>query len=356
MHGNRPRDVDARTRSYDHTLADLRNAIPRELFEPSTARSLLALARVVITVAAIGYLTSRVELRTTPDWLLLVVLTIAQGTALVGLFVIGHDAGHFAFARSRALNGVVGHLAMAPLLTTLKSWQLFHDYHHRYPQKHGAQLDFCSYLVTREGLAQAGTVSRLGYRMRGGFIFWILAGIYRRATLARSIPELIKSDVDARRLKISAACTLAIVAALWTALGLAAGPLAIVKYHLAPVVVATLIGSLLVTVQHTNMDALFYTPEAWTPLRGQIVSTFDVRFPRLLEWLWCDINLHVAHHVSPRIPWYHLRAAGRALAHAHPAYYQERRFGRSELEFLWRTPFLRATDRPGCLEFERNDR
>lgn len=351
-----PKDIDALTRRERRTLADLRGAIPRELFVPSAARSFTALARVTGTLAFLAYLTSLIELQSAVDWLLFSAFTLAQGTALVGLFVIGHDAGHYAFARSRTVNTVVGHLTMAPLLTTLKSWQLFHDYHHRFPQKHGVQHDFCRYLVTREGLREASLMSRLGYRVPGGFLLWILGGIYRRATLARSIPELVPNPTEARRLRISTACTLGIVAALWTCLTLVAGPFAILKYHLAPVIVATLLGSLLVTVQHTNMDAIFYTPEAWTPLRGQIVSTFDVRFPRALEWLWCDINLHVAHHVSPRIPWYHLRRAGRALSRAYPSYYQERRFGRSELAFLWRTPFLRPIPGLGSLDFERSDR
>lgn len=350
-----PKDVDALTRREATTLGDLRRAIPPELMVPSEARSFLALARVVAVVALLAYATSRVELRTASDLLLLGALTIAQGTALVGLFVIGHDAGHHALSRSRAVNVVVGHLAMAPVLTTLRSWQLFHDYHHKLPQKHGVQHDFNRYLVTRDDYPTAGRLTRLGYMLPGGFLLWILHGIARRATLARSIPELVRSPAEARRLRLSSLCTLALVVGGWTVLALVDGPLAIVKYHLAPVVVTTLIGSLLVTVQHTNMDALLYTPQAWTPLRGQIVSTFDVRFPRLLEWLWCDINIHIPHHVSPRIPWYHLRAASRAIARAYPGYHQERRFGRSELRFLWRVPFLRPVEPLGLIELEPRD-
>lgn len=350
-----PKDVDALTWSGDVTLGALRGAIPRRLFTPSEARSLVALARVLGTVALLGFLTSRVELRAAAGWALFIALTLAQGCAVVGLFVLGHDAGHGAFSRSRTVNQIVGHLAMAPLMTTLKSWQLFHDHHHRWPQKHGAQHDFLGYLVTREGLRGAGGLSRLGYRLPGGFLLWILGGIARRATLARSIPALVRGPREARQLRVSAAVTWAIVLAIWTVLAWLGGPLAIVKYHLAPVLVSTLIGSLLVTVQHSNMESLFYPEETWSPLRGQLVSTFDVRFPRLLEWLWCDINIHIPHHVSPRIPWYNLRAAAAALKTALPAGYQERHLGKSELSFLWRVPFLKPVPERGYLELERGE-
>ena len=73
-----------------------------------------------------------------------------------------------------------------------------------------------------------------------------------------------------------------------------------------------------------------------------------------IEWLWCDINIHIPHHVSPRIPWYNLRGAAKALKAAYPGYYQERRLGRSELQFLWRVPFLRPVPDLGYLELERN--
>jgi omega-6 fatty acid desaturase (delta-12 desaturase) len=345
-----PKDADLFTRTEEVTLGALRRVIPHRLVLPSELRSWLALLRVFGMVALIAYVTSRIELRSAAGWVLFGVLTVAQGVVLVGLFVLGHDCGHGSFSRRRRVNQVVGHLTMAPLFTTLRSWQLFHDHHHRWPQKHDAQIDVYRYLVTRDQLGRAELLTRLGYSVPGGFIFWILGGIYRRATLLKSIPELVRSPAEARRVKRSAAITLSLLALLWTVIGLTAGPAAILKYHLAPVLVSTLIGSLLVTVQHTNMEAIFYAPEAWTPLRGQVVSTFDVRFPRLLEWLWCDINLHIPHHVAPRLPWYHLRPAAALLFRAYPELYQERSFGMSELRFLWRVPLLRRV--PGMGYFD----
>ena len=82
-------------------------------------------------------------------------------------------------------------------------------------------------------------------------------------------------------------------------------------------------------------------------MRGQLVSTFDVRFPAWLEYLWCHINLHIPHHISPTIPSYYLKGAGRALHQAYPAHYQEQTFGLRHLAWFYRTPFLRKIEDKG---------
>ena len=58
------------------------------------------------------------------------------------------------------------------------------------------------------------------------------------------------------------------------------------------------------------------------------MSTFDVRFPRWLEYVWCYGTIHIPHHVAPAMPWYNLQKAARAIRQAYPNYYQERRFRR----------------------------
>ena len=95
-----------------------------------------------------------------------------------------------------------------------------------------------------------------------------------------------------------------------------------------------------ITVQHANRHTLAYSKEGWTPLRGQLVSTFDVRFPRILEWLWLDITIHIPHHIAPAMPWYNLRKASTAVQTAFPQYYQTQKFSLWHLEWFAKTPFL----------------
>ena len=105
-------------------------------------------------------------------------------------------------------------------------------------------------------------------------------------------------------------------------------------------------------MQHANRHTLLYTQAGWSPLRGQLVSTFDVRFPRWMEWLWCDINIHIPHHIAPRIPWYHLRQASAAIQAEWPEYYQSESFSLDHLSWFARTPKLREIPDLGIFEID----
>jgi omega-6 fatty acid desaturase (delta-12 desaturase) len=54
-----------------------------------------------------------------------------------------------------------------------------------------------------------------------------------------------------------------------------------------------------------------------------------------MEWLWLDINLHQVHHVSVRIPWYHLRKASQALQEKAPQLWQEKLWSWSLMRECW---------------------
>jgi omega-6 fatty acid desaturase (delta-12 desaturase) len=129
-------------------------------------------------------------------------------------------------------------------------------------------------------------------------------------------------------------------AALWYRFGF----LGMLEYHGIPATVAMVTSWVIITIQHANEHGIWYEPESWTALQGQLVSTFDVRFPRWLEYLWCYGTIHIPHHVAPTVPWYHLKESSRAIKAAYPDYYQEMPFTLDLVRWLWRTPFLRRVD------------
>jgi len=45
----------------------------------------------------------------------------------------------------------------------------------------------------------------------------------------------------------------------------------------------------------------------WSKLYGGLFATVHVDYPSWIEFLVLDINWHLPHHVSSRIPWYRLR-------------------------------------------------
>ena len=54
-------------------------------------------------------------------------------------------------------------------------------------------------------------------------------------------------------------------------------------------------------------------PPHTTPFPPPPLSQVHCDYPALVEFLCHDINVHVPHHVSSKIPWYNLRAATDSL-------------------------------------------
>jgi len=53
--------------------------------------------------------------------------------------------------------------------------------------------------------------------------------------------------------------------------------------------------------------------EDWSKLYGGLFATVHVDYPSWIEFLTLDINWHIPHHVSSKIPWYNLRKCTYAL-------------------------------------------
>lgn len=351
-----PRAVDARLRQTRLTLADIRRSIPDKYFKPDPLRSWWTLIRVAASAAACLFLLSRLPLSPGPPFLwrilVLIGLWIVYGWVLVGAFFIGHDCGHGSFSPNGRLNSVVGWLCLAPLANSFHSWRLTHERHHAFTQLRGHDVDWAGYLVTRDEFespsSRPSVMTRVGYAIPCGILLWIAWNTVRRAFMMH---KMFASGRLARHrwpLFWSNAAMGMALAAIYGGLWYWCGFWGALKYHGVPATVAMVTGWVIITIQHANEHSIWYEQDGWTPVRGQLVSTFDVRFPRWLEYVWCYGNIHIPHHVAPAIPWYNLKKAARAIRRAYPACYQEQRFGIRHVRWFWRTPFL---ERNGDLNY-----
>lgn len=62
-------------------------------------------------------------------------------------------------------------------------------------------------------------------------------------------------------------------------------------------------------VHHTAPHIPFKPAGEWNAAKAQLSGTVHCDYPRWVEFLCFDINVHVPHHVMSKIPWYNLRAA-----------------------------------------------
>lgn len=114
----------------------VRQVIPKDCFEPETAKSLGYLSVSVVGTAlctafgvnALQYLDPANPL-TLPFWLAYSAVT---GTVAMGLWVLAHECGHGAFSKDRKLQDAVGYALHSLFLVPYYSWQRSHAVHHRY--------------------------------------------------------------------------------------------------------------------------------------------------------------------------------------------------------------------------------
>ena len=350
-----PTTVDECLRQENLTLPQIRRVIPQKYLRPDPLRSWWELVRVLGCMTVCLYLLSLVRLGEAKElmWQVpaLVSLWILYGWVLVGLFVIGHDCGHYSFSRRKWVNDLVGYLCMSPLANSFQSWRLTHNHHHVHTQLRGQEVDWATNLVTREEFKslkwKQSFMTRLGYCLPFGMFLWITWNTVRRGVMVRTLLTRNQSAKKGRKLLWSNAIMLISLLAIYGGLGYFYGLWGMLKYHGIPATIAMLSGGLIITIQHANQHSLLYEKSGWTSVRGQLASTFDVRFPAWMEYLWCHINIHIPHHISPVIPWYYLKEVSQHIQAAYADYYQEQNFSLGHLTWFYRTPFLKRIDGKG---------
>ncbi len=340
-----PKEVDLHVQKHGITLHQLRAVIPAHCFVPQETRAWLALFRVLFFAGLLIFAIHKIG--PSPDlwgWLALCLIWPLYAAVLVGLFVLGHDCGHGSFSKSRRTNHALGYLLMTPLLNGFHTWKLTHNHHHAHTQLRGQEVDWASFLRTESELSQASWskdfMVRLGYAIPFGLFIWIGWNTVRRALKVREQLGERAFLRERGQLLISNAIMLLFVSLMVLCFYRYGSLWDFARFHGIPAYLAGVLGGFIIAAGHASESSLIFSASGWTSARGQLSSTYNVRFPRVFEWLICDINIHIPHHVSVRIPWYHLREAGDAIQKAYPALYQEYPFTWSSILWCKDTPVL----------------
>jgi omega-6 fatty acid desaturase (delta-12 desaturase) len=350
--GFAPAELDKRSRASGTTIGTLRDAIPKELHAIDPQRAWITLAVAFVRVAVSLALLALIRPAWGPAlaWQIpaLGAAWLFAGWCFTGIFVLGHDCGHMAFSERRWVNVLVGHICLSPVFTGFHNWRIWHNYHHAKTQLRREDPDWAEKMLTRAeyDAAPIGDKAhvRLGFGTPLGMLVGFWVGMFRRTFMKTLAPQIPLSRTAERELLMSSVLMVLASGSLTLLLYRAGGAWMVLKYYWVPSFIAAAHGAMLTYLHHTSADALVFDKADWTPFRGQVVSTFNVRFPRFVEALWFDINIHLPHHLAPRIPWYQLKAATEAIRRVEPAWVQERRFSFAYLRASWARPLLaRAT-------------
>src|SRR5699024_176122 len=71
--------------------------------------------------------------------------------------------------------------------------------------------------------------------------------------------------------------------------------------------VAGSLGIWLFYVQHQFEDSYFESEENWSFVKAAVDGSSFYKLPKILQWLTGNIGYHHVHHLSPKIPNYHLQ-------------------------------------------------
>jgi len=329
-----PRAPETGRAQPQRTIRALGRAIPEECYENPTTKGLLYLGRdLALFVASIALL-----LIAQSWWTVLAGWALSSLT-IAGLFVIGHDAAHGALFKSPRLNYLAGQLAMLPSLHPLSVWAYGHNrVHHAFP---GCRdLDFVWHPVTREDFQRMSRWQRLRHRLDWSFFgagtYYVREIWWNRLVCMPPPPQMRDAF---RRDRAAVIAYLAILSALASAVGwaqsetFAGAAWAWVRVVLVPWAIWNVMIGFTIYVQHISPTMPWRNRRRWRKYAGQVETTSNLRIPPVLNFFWHNIFVHIPHHVDPRIPFYHLPAAARALSREDPAVKESRPY--HFREYVW---------------------
>ena len=263
------------------------------------------LVNTLVPYAALWYL---MHLTLRVSWWLTLPLAVLAAGFLVRAFIIFHDCTHGSFFPSRRANDVLGFLAGVLTFTPYHHWRWEHNLHHATSGDLDRRGTGDVWTLTVQEYLEASHWKRFAYRLARNPV--VLFGV------APLFLFLVKMRVPAakapRRERHSVA---------WTNLGIVVMALALSwvfgleAYLLLQVLIVMLAGSAglwLFYVQHQFEGVYWERGGDWDYCTAALKGSSFYKLPKVLQWFSGNIGFHHIHHLSPRIPNYHLEKCHRA--------------------------------------------
>ena len=242
-------------------------------------------------------------------WTLLLALPTAG--LYVRLFIIQHDCGHGSYFASRRANHWIGACLGLITLFPFGYWRKTHAVHHGT----SGNLDHREFgdirILTLNEYRARPPWKRFGYRCYRCVPLMMTIGPIYQLLIKHRIPFGLPMSWKREwaSVLLNDLMLLLIGAAATWLLGGHAVWLTLLWVQLPTLLMAGMAGVWLFYVQHTFEDAYWSRQDRWRPDRASLAGSSYYELPRVLHWFTGNIGYHHIHHLAPRIPNYHLRAA-----------------------------------------------
>lgn len=236
-------------------------------------------------------------------WLTVACSVVAAGF-VVRTFIIFHDCTHGSFFKSKKANDYVGFVTGVLTSFPYEKWKREHTIHHATSSnldKRGiGDID----MLTVDEYMEKSKLGRFGYRLyRNPLVMFGLGPIYMVVILNR----FNRSDAKKKERINTHLTTLAMVAVLGSLILLTSWQAVLLVYGVT-LFIAGALGIWLFYIQHTYEDSYFEYNEEWDYVKAAVEGSSYYKLPKLLQWITGNIGFHHVHHLSPRVPNYHLEA------------------------------------------------
>jgi stearoyl-CoA desaturase (delta-9 desaturase) len=284
--------------------------------------SLVSLLQDIVTSCAVIYATMWMN-EYIPTVVLYPIYSLAMGTVITGLWVLGHECGHGAFGDSVFQNDMFGFIIHSLLLVPYFSWKYTHNKHHKYT----------NHLILGDTHVPA---SKRPYpsihKILGDDAFAILDILLRlfvgwpmyllMYTSGGRTQSDMQTPLDNTRGKSHFLSSSQVMKPSWKIEMSTLGCLATIGllthfrlwyWYVGPYFIMNAWLVLITWLQHSHPDVPHYGTDDFTFLKGAL-STVDRPYPYIVDMLTHHIGTtHVLHHMNYSIPHHRAKEYSEAI-------------------------------------------
>ncbi|MBT8380697.1 MAG: fatty acid desaturase [Ignavibacteria bacterium] len=236
-------------------------------------------------------------------WLTLLLALPAAGF-VVRIFIIQHDCGHGSFFKSKSVNDFWGAVCSIFSLTPYHHWRKKHAIHHASAGKLEKRGIGDIYTMTVDEFLQQSRWGRFKYRLyRNPIILFIVIPIILFVILQR-FP--FPSSKSLKNLHPSVYVTTIVVLLVTAVMIYLIGWQNFLLVQFPITFIASSTGTWLFYVQHQFEDTYWTNNNSWDYNLAALQGSSYYKLPKILQWFTGNIGFHHIHHLSPKIPNYHL--------------------------------------------------
>lgn len=303
--GSKPAETPRTTREERRAAMAEWKAIVARYEKPSFWRASWQLLNTLGSYAALWYL---MYLALAISWWLTLPLAVLAGALLVRVFIIFHDCGHGSFFRSRAANAFWGFICGMLTFTPYYHWKWEHALHHGTSGDLDRRGVGDIWTLTVQEYLESSRWKRFAYRIaRNPIVLFVIAPF-----VLFVIWQRFPSRKASRRERHSVWAMDAAILGVAVIMSMIYGIVPYVILQLTAMLVAGSTGVWLFYVQHQFEDVYWERGEDWDYTAAALRGSSFYKLPRILQWFSGNIGYHHIHHLSPRVPNYHLEACHRS--------------------------------------------